>query len=197
MTAHYKQPILLIEFDEKKSFNIEVRPCFHTCLSSLLGTDLLVVQAYTDPRGKGSDQQSAPSDTDLRSKLVLLTLTFPRLRIIWSSSPYQTVEIFRDLKENRDEPDAGKAVKVGADETNGGVAAEGTGEAGFSTAPQDILRNLPGITTKNYRFVMSKVESVEALCQLDLKGVQELIGVEAGRLLHEFLAKDIRADWTS
>lgn len=25
MTAHYKQPILLIEFDEKKSFNLEVR----------------------------------------------------------------------------------------------------------------------------------------------------------------------------
>lgn len=25
MTAHYKQPILLIEFDEKKSFNMEVR----------------------------------------------------------------------------------------------------------------------------------------------------------------------------
>lgn len=26
MTAHYKEPILLIEFDEKKSFNLEVRP---------------------------------------------------------------------------------------------------------------------------------------------------------------------------
>ena len=25
MTAHYKQPILLIEFDEKKSFSLEVR----------------------------------------------------------------------------------------------------------------------------------------------------------------------------
>ncbi len=25
LTAHYKQPVLLIEFDEKKSFNIEVR----------------------------------------------------------------------------------------------------------------------------------------------------------------------------
>lgn len=25
MTAHYKEPILLIEFDEKKSFNLEVR----------------------------------------------------------------------------------------------------------------------------------------------------------------------------
>lgn len=28
MTAHYKQPILLIEFDEKKSFNLEVRSPF-------------------------------------------------------------------------------------------------------------------------------------------------------------------------
>ena len=36
MTAHYKEPILLIEFDEKKSFNLEVRlslclPVLHSC----------------------------------------------------------------------------------------------------------------------------------------------------------------------
>ena len=36
--------------------------------------------------------------TDLSSKLVLLTLAFPRLAIIWSSSPHATVEIFEDLK---------------------------------------------------------------------------------------------------
>lgn len=31
MTAHYKEPILLIEFDEKKSFNLEVRPGKRLC----------------------------------------------------------------------------------------------------------------------------------------------------------------------
>ena len=28
MSAHYKQPILLIEFEEHKSFSLEVRPSF-------------------------------------------------------------------------------------------------------------------------------------------------------------------------
>jgi len=37
---------------------------------------------------------------DISSKLVLLTITFPRLRIIWSSNPIATVEIFQDLKVN-------------------------------------------------------------------------------------------------
>ena len=148
------------------------------------------MKTYVDERKKGADQGPA-SDNDLRSKIVLLTITFPKLRIIWSSSPYQTVDIFRELKENRDEPDAGKAVRVGADEVAGGVAAEGTGEAGFSTAPQDILRNLPGITTKNYRYVMSKVDNIEALCGMELKELQELIGVEPGRSLHAFIQNDV------
>ena len=37
---------------------------------------------------------------DISSKLVLLTITFPRLKIIWSSNPIATVEIFQDLKVN-------------------------------------------------------------------------------------------------
>lgn len=83
---------------------------------------------------------------------------------------------------------------VGADEESGGVAAEGTGEAGFSAATQEILRSLPGISTKNYRYVMGKVENVEGLCALELGEVQELIGVEPGRKLHEFIQQDIRVE---
>ncbi|KAI5476750.1 DNA repair protein rad16 [Pseudohyphozyma bogoriensis] len=168
MTAHYKQPILLIEFDEKKSFNLET---------------------YAEPRGKGGIEP--PSETDLRSKLVLLTISFPRLRIIWSSSPYQTVDIFRELKENRDEPDVDKAISVGLDEASGGAAAEGTGEAGLGFTAVELLRNLPGITTSNYRYVMSKVDNIEELCQLPLDRVQELIGVEKGKVLFDFLNKNI------
>lgn len=36
--------------------------------------------------------------TDISSKLVLLTIAFPKLRIIWSSSPHETAKVFRDLK---------------------------------------------------------------------------------------------------
>lgn len=149
---------------------------------------MLCPQTYAEIR----TTTSGTSETDIRSKLVLLTIAFPRLRVIWSSSPYQTVDIFRELKEGRGEPDAEKALLVGVDEEAGGVAAEGTGEAGFSAASQEILRSLPGINAKNYRYVMNKVDSVEALCELELNQVQELIGVETGKFLHEFVHQDVR-----
>jgi DNA excision repair protein ERCC-4 len=153
-------------------------------------------QTYSDGYGgKGKSNSSSAAawaDTDLRSKLVLLTLSFPRLRIIWSSSPYETVEIFRDLKENRDEPDAEKASNVGKDEDAGGTAAEGTGEAGGNLAVQEMLRALPGIKTNNYRYVMNKVQDLESLCEMDLKGMQGLIGVETGTAMYDFVNRDIR-----
>ncbi|GAA5993937.1 hypothetical protein JCM5350_005070, partial [Sporobolomyces pararoseus] len=172
MTAHYKQPILLIEFDEKKSFNLDT---------------------YEASRTKTDFANAA--DVDLRAKLVLLTITFPKLRIIWSSSPYQTVEIFRELKESREEPDQKKAVLVGLEEDSGGVAAEGTssgvaGEAGFNVAPQEMLRSLPGVTSTNYRHLSSKVENMEELTRLELNELQQLIGNEPGKQLHGFITSD-------
>jgi len=49
----------------------------------------------------------------LISKLCLLTLHFPRLRIIWSRSLHATADIFRALKVNQDDPDPVTAAAVG------------------------------------------------------------------------------------
>lgn len=87
------------------------------------------------------------TDTDLQSKLVLLTLTFPRLRTIWSSSPYATADIFADLKKNRDEPDPEVAVAVGADDA--ASITSGETEAAVNQTPQEILRSLPGIVSRS------------------------------------------------
>jgi DNA excision repair protein ERCC-4 len=34
----------------------------------------------------------------ISSKLVLLTMNFPKLRILWCSNPNETAEIFEELK---------------------------------------------------------------------------------------------------
>ena len=111
--------------------------------------------------------------TNIQSKLVLLTLTFPRVRIIWSCSPYATAEIFRDLKVNSPEPDPAKAVTVGAEE-------DPDAGAGVNAVAEELLRTLPGITAKNVKHVMSKVESVRALCELSLPQVQEYFSQALG-----------------
>ena len=115
----------------------------------------------------------------------MLTLAFPRLRIIWSSSPHATAEIFNDLKLNNPEPDPERAVLLGAEdnpEVDGGVNA----------AAEELLRSLPGITDKNFKHVMSKVSSIKTFCQLELAQVQEIVGVGPGKLCYEFMHRGDR-----
>lgn len=40
----------------------------------------------------------ATPGADIRQKLQLLTLHFPRLKLVWSPSPYTTAELFLELK---------------------------------------------------------------------------------------------------
>lgn len=55
------------------------------------------------------------------SKLSLLVLHFPRLRVIWSRSLHATAEIFASLKANQDEPEEAKAIRVGVPSEEGVV----------------------------------------------------------------------------
>ncbi|KAF8925803.1 hypothetical protein BGZ58_000472 [Dissophora ornata] len=159
MTVHYSQPVLLIEFDQDKSFSLQDK--------SEIRSDIAV--------------------TELSSKLVLLTIAFPTLKLIWSSSVHATVEIFEDLKRSEDEPDAAQAQAVGVD-------PEQEIESAFNLTPQDILRSLPGITSKNYKHVMSNVENIRELAEMDVAKLAAIIGEGPAQTLWNFFNKDSRID---
>ncbi|KAH6911198.1 hypothetical protein BKA70DRAFT_1269689 [Coprinopsis sp. MPI-PUGE-AT-0042] len=182
MSVHYTYPILLIEFEEDKAFSLD------------LVSDL---KSYAKPTGKyppkkagnssGPKENESPySSISIQSKLVLLTLQFPRLRIIWSSSPFATSEIFADLKRNHAEPDAVTAIRVGADADDPELGA------GINQAAEELLRALPGVTSKNVKYVMGKVGSIKELCELDMRGVQRILGDEPGKACWEFMHKGDR-----
>ncbi|KAG1731335.1 uncharacterized protein EDB91DRAFT_1154579 [Suillus paluster] len=177
MSVHYKQPVLLIEFEENKAFSLE------TVAES--------AKSYAKPTGKYPAKKSTgPTDTDrappsIQSKLVLLTLHFPRVRIIWSSSPFGTADMFNDLKANAFEPDPNRAIAIGAEE-------DPEAGAGINAAAEELLRCLPGVTAKNVKYVMSKVGSVRELCELDRKGVQDILGVEPGNACYDFMHRGER-----
>nr|CAG4636872.1 EOG090X03DI [Ceriodaphnia reticulata] len=88
MCRHYAKPMLLIEFDHDKPFALQ---------------------------GKYYLSNDDSSLTDVTSRLQLLTLHFPRLRIVWSPGPYATAEIFAELKKGRDQPDPVKAASLSSD----------------------------------------------------------------------------------
>ncbi|KIM71372.1 hypothetical protein PILCRDRAFT_830383 [Piloderma croceum F 1598] len=171
MSVHYKQPVLLIEFEEHKSFSLETFP---------------KVKSYAKAGSKCPPKKSiGPSETERQSptiqhKLVLLSLSFPRVRIIWSSSPFATAEIFNDLKLNNPEPDPSQAIAIGAEQ-------DPDAGAGVNAAAEELLRSLPGITAKNIKHVIGKVRNVRELCEMDKEGVQEILGVEPGKACWEFM----------
>lgn len=138
----------------------------------------------------GPPRASNANDSLIQSKLVLLTLAFPRLRIIWSSSPHTSADIFKDLKLTFAEPDALKAISIGAAEDDNGGAQ---GLEDVNTLAEDVVRALPGVGTKNLRYVMGRVRSVGALCEMSLGEVQELLGVEPGRKCYDFVHTGARA----
>lgn len=66
-----------------------------------------------------SDIGEDVTPTSIISKLSLLVMHFPRLRIIWSRSLHATAEIFASLKANQDEPDEAKSIRIGVPSEEG------------------------------------------------------------------------------
>ncbi|CAD6905668.1 unnamed protein product [Tilletia controversa] len=184
MSIHYQHPILLIEFEQDKSFSLQSMGEMKANVRSLSRT-------------------TKPSELDLQAKLVILTTAFPRLRIIWSSSPYATSDIFAELKQGYEEPVLEEVAAVGLAEANEGASGAeagsrtlgtggGTNESIFNLTPQDMLRSLPGITTKNYRYVMNQVRDLGELCAMSREEIQAVIGSEPGRVLYNFINRNMR-----
>ncbi|CEJ00654.1 hypothetical protein RMCBS344292_14706 [Rhizopus microsporus] len=55
--------------------------------------------------------------------------------------------------------------------------------------PQDILRSMPGVNSKNYKAIISKVNNLEELASMNQKEISKIIGEECGSKLYNFLRK--------
>ncbi|KAM0333588.1 hypothetical protein ACHAQA_002253 [Verticillium albo-atrum] len=167
MFQHYKSAMLLIEFDQNKSFTLEPFADLSGSLSSVAPTNV---------------------SSDLQSKLVLLTLAFPKLRIIWSSSPYQTAEIFESLKTQEDEPDPIAAVRAGLDRD---MRAE---DQSFNLEPQEMLGIVPGVTPQNVKGLVLATESVREVANMSERELEPLVGREAARKMYGFFNRNVVED---
>lgn len=155
MNRYYRKPVLLIEFDPAKPFSLMAR----------------------------SDFRHEISSNDISSKLTLLTLHFPRLRILWCPSPHATAELFLDLKQGRSEPDAAAAQAVTAESD---MVAESA--ALYNPGPYDFLLKMPGVNMKNYRALIKNADSLADLAKLSQDKLAEILGnANSAKLLYEFL----------
>ncbi|TYJ54668.1 hypothetical protein B9479_004702 [Cryptococcus floricola] len=179
MTAHYETCILLIEFDEDK-FGMRTKEDSRREAAGRPSNNT----PNTNP-----DEPWRQDTFYIQAKLVLLSLHFPKLKIIWSSSPQETVRILSDLKLNHDEPDEATAMLKGSSEgEQGGALKSGIENA----AAVEMLRCIPGVSGGNLRYVMSKVESIGEMVRMSRKQLKEVLGEEGGDKAYTFLHHDAR-----
>ncbi|EQL00276.1 MUS38-like protein [Ophiocordyceps sinensis CO18] len=164
MFLHYKKPMLLIEFDQNKSFTLE---------------------PFADLSGSFSSVAPTNVSSDLQSKLVLLTLAFPKLRIIWSSSPFQTAEMFESLKAQEEEPDPIAAGQAGLDKD---MRAE---DQAFNREPQEMLAVVPGVTPKNIKNLVLATENMREVANMGASELEPMVGKAAAKAIHGFFNRNV------
>lgn len=199
MLQHYKNPLLLIEFDQNKSFTFDAFASVSTGATFLTDYGFSSTGAATSSTSSSLVNPSSPKSA--QHLLVLLTLAFPRLKIIWSSSPYQTAEIFAELKKNSPEPDPLRAVQIGlnmdiaASSSSGDVmAAAGIEHRTFNLLPQDMLRAVPGVTPQGLERLILEMENVNEIANMDVEQLDPLVGKEAARKIVHFFRKSVFED---
>lgn len=158
MVRHYAKPVLLIEFDQNKPFHLQ-------------GRYMITAEGST-----------SGNNADIIKKLQLLTLHFPKLRLVWSPSPYATAQLFIELKQNKPEPDPDVAAAVGSD------AMADLAEDQYNVHIYDFLLRLPGITPKNIGQVMRKGQNLRTLLGLSVPELEALLGSRTNaQLFHDIV----------
>lgn len=163
MTQYYQTPVVLIEFDQNKSFTLDPFSQFD------------------------KDTHAAGDLNNLQSKIILLALSFPKMKFIWSSSPFETAEIFETLKRSNAEPDPLTCVSYGLQDASSSTVTT------VNQSALEFLESMPGVSSKNSWNIASKVENVRELGTKTVDELVEMIGPEAGRTLFRFLNKDVTA----
>lgn len=173
MVKHYKCPCLLIEFDPDKNF-------------SLINSNELGGEIRND---------------SITSKLSLLTMKFPTLRVLWSRSPHETLKIFKKLKRNHQEVDVDKAIDIGKNESldelllggeDGHYNEDGEND-GANDAAKTMLLQLPGVNAHNARKIMSECDSIAELAELSREELRLIAGPVAGQKLFTFFRQRFEA----
>ena len=158
MTRFYSKPILLIEFDQNKPFHLQGR--------YMLSRD------------------SEINNAEIMQKLQLLTIHYPKLRLVWSPSPYATAQLFEEIKHNKEQPDPTAAVQSGTEDPS--LELDAITEK-YNSSVHDFVLKLPGMNSKNINAVMRKGKSLKELLKMNESQLTELLGN----------SKDAKALWNS
>ncbi|KAF5287071.1 hypothetical protein FQA39_LY16056 [Lamprigera yunnana] len=154
MSRYYKKPMLLIEFDQNKHFSWQ-------------------------------NQYMISSDSDnfdFQRKLLLLTMHFPKLKIVWSASPYASAQLFEEMKADKEQPNIEYVTKLGTEKDLDLI------ETKYNVNIYDFVYKLPGITAKNIDRFLKKCKNLDNVVKMSEDELKEVLenGQEARQLYSIF-----------
>ncbi len=122
--------------------------------------------------------------------MATLTAHFPKLRILWSRSPHETLRLFKQLKVNHEEVDVTKAIEIGksdslesllqTDQSADGLDDE---EDEINEAGRDMLLQLPGVNVHIARRIMQECDSLADLIAMNRDQLRAVAGPVTGQKL--------------
>ncbi|CAL9732732.1 DNA repair protein Rad1p [Monosporozyma unispora] len=175
MTQFYRYPTLLIEFDQKQSFSLE---------------------PFSERRSFRSQNNSTTpaissklSQFEIQLKLTKIVTRFPTLKIIWSSSPLQTVNMILELKFGREQPDPNEASSFGA--TLRKNTSKKTGTPKPSSELFTNLLKIPGVSNIDYFNIRKKVKNYTKLQKMSTQQIADITAdMNLANKISEYLAKE-------
>ncbi|AMD22715.1 HHL055Wp [Eremothecium sinecaudum] len=162
MSKYYEIPTLLLEFDDHESFSLE--PFGERGYQSTTSSTVHPIS-------------SKLMQEEVQMELASLVMRFPNLKIIWSSSPLQTVNIILDLKLGREQPDPVKCAEIGKSSNRSKKAAEDD-----SAQQLKDLLTVPGLSSIDYFNLKKRCKTIKALKSMS---IESLAGIVADRSLAE------------
>uniref|UniRef100_A0A1Y1JT47 DNA repair endonuclease XPF n=2 Tax=Photinus pyralis TaxID=7054 RepID=A0A1Y1JT47_PHOPY len=158
MSRYYKKPMLLIEFDQNKTFSWQQN-------QFMISTD--------------SD------NSEIQKKLLLLTLHFPKLKLVWSASPYASAQLFEELKVDKDQPNVEYATALGNEQDLDLI------ETKYNVGVYDFVYKLPGITSKNIDQFMRRCTNMDQVIKMTENELQQVLGnAKDARSLYSILHEE-------
>lgn len=105
-----------------------------------------------------------------------------------------TAEVFASLKAIEPEPVLEVAQRIGVPDADGDVYK--LVQDDLNDMAVDLLRRLPGITDRNYRKVIAKVESIEKMCDLSEEELAAILeDARQAKTLHTFIHAPFAKDF--
>lgn len=124
--------------------------------------------------------------------MATLTAHFPKLRILWSRSPHETLRLFKQLKVNHEEVDVTKAIEIGKADSlesllrtdqRGGIGGEEDEEDEINEGARDMLLQLPGVNIHIARKIMQECDSLADLIAMNRDQLRAVAGPVTGQKL--------------